>query len=83
MLRFLIIISYLLFFSNVALAKDYTGLMKDLEKAYVLLDSIKFSNNSKMISSMTLTQEDKKYLKKTIINQKKRVLYLLNKLKKK
>ena len=59
------------------------GVKKDYTTAYVLLDSIKFSNNSKMISSMTLTQEDKKHLKKTIINQKKRVLYLLNKLKKK
>ncbi len=33
MLRFLIILFYLLFFSDVAYAKDYLGLMNDLEKS--------------------------------------------------
>lgn len=56
---------------------------KDLKKAWNYLNLIPNLNNNKMLSNMTLPDKDKAHMKKTIINQKKRIITLINSVKKK
>ncbi|MDC1338325.1 hypothetical protein N8160_02920 [Pelagibacteraceae bacterium] len=69
MLRFLIILFYLLFFSDVAYAKDYLGLMKDLEKAKEANISVDLDSTSKQYGYKDFKSFVKDFKKKNKIKR--------------
>ena len=69
MLRFLIILYYLLFFSDVAYAKDYLGLMNDLEKAKEANISVDLDSKSKQYGYKNFKSFVKDFKKKNNIKR--------------